>query len=86
MVEKQAEVNKKIAIINAEKQAAERIIQAKGEAEAILTKARAQAEANKEVAASLSDILVRQNYVDRWDGKLPQYMLGSDTNMLMQIK
>lgn len=86
MVEKQAEVNKKIAIINAEKQAAERVIQAKGEAEAILAKAEAQSEANKKVSASLSSILVQQNWVDKWDGVQPKYMLGEKTNMLMQVK
>ncbi len=86
MVEKQAEVNKKIAIINAEKQAAERVIQAKGEAEAILEKATAQARANKMVSASLSPILVQQNWVEQWNGVQPQYMLGSDANMLMSIK
>ena len=85
MVEKQAEVNKKIAIINAEKQAAERVIQAKGEAEAILAKADAQAKANEMVAASLSPILVQQNWVDQWNGVQPKYMLGDKANMLLSM-
>ena len=44
---------------------------AKGEADAILIRARAQAEANRLVSNSISSTLVQYNTVDKWNGELP---------------
>lgn len=33
----------------------------------------AEAEYNRKISASLSPLIVQQNFVDRWDGKLPTY-------------
>ena len=60
-------------------------MKAKGEAEAILAKADAQAQANQMVAASLSPILVQQNWVDQWNGVQPKYMLSDQANMLLSL-
>lgn len=59
---KQAEANAKIAIAQAE-----------GEAKALKIKADGEAYYNRTVAASLNELLVRQDAVEKWDGKLPTY-------------
>jgi len=79
MVEKQAEVNKKIAVIDAQKKAEVMIEEARGKAESIKAVADAQSKANKKVAASLTPLLVQQNQIERWDGVVPKYMLGGDS-------
>lgn len=60
---KQAEANAKIAIAKAE-----------GEARALRIQADGEAYYNRTVAASLNELLVRQDAIEKWDGKLPQYM------------
>lgn len=59
----QAEKDKQVAEINAE---AKRI------------SAQAEADANKKISESLTDELVRYNYANKWDGKMPTYV-GNDT-------
>ncbi len=49
---------------------------AKGEAEAIRIRGSAEAEYNQKVAASLTATLIQQRYLERWDGKLPQFSAG----------
>ena len=39
-------------------------------------KGEAEAADNAKVAASLTAVLVQQQYLARWDGRLPQYTLG----------
>ena len=68
---KQAEANAKIAVAKAE-----------GEAQALKVKADAEAYYNRTVAASLSDKLIQQYYIDKWDGKLPTYQGGNGTPLL----
>jgi len=62
---KQAEANAKIEIAKAE-----------GEARALKIKADGEAYYNRTVAASLNELLVRQDAVEKWDGKLPTYNGG----------
>ena len=62
---KQAEANAKIAIAQAE-----------GEANALKIKADGEAYYNRTVAASLNELLVRQDAIEKWDGKLPEYNGG----------
>jgi uncharacterized protein (UPF0333 family) len=52
------------------------------EAEAILKKAEAQAEANQKVSASLSEELIEYSKVEKWDGKLP---VATGGNTFMDI-
>lgn len=59
---KQAEAQAKIAIAQAE-----------GEAKALKIKADGEAYYNRTVAASLNELLVRQDAIEKWDGKLPTY-------------
>ena len=62
---KEAEANAKIAIANAE-----------GEARALKIKADGEAYYNRTVAASLNELLVKQDAIEKWDGKLPTYNGG----------
>ena len=79
-MQRQAEYEKQAAIA----QAQTAIEKAKGEAEAKKISADAQSYANAKLAASTDERVVSLKWVEKWDGKLPQYMLGDKT--LMQIK
>ncbi|MBP5720718.1 MAG: prohibitin family protein [Bacteroidales bacterium] len=67
---KQAEANAQIAIAKA-----------KGEAEATKVKADAEAYYNRTISASLSTLIVQEDWIEKWDGKLPEVM--SQGNGLM---
>ncbi len=56
---------------------------AKGRADALRTEGDAQMDYNRKVAQSLTDALIQSEYLKRWDGKLPQYMLGGNANILL---
>jgi len=49
-----------------------KVDKAKADAEAKLIEAKAEAAANKLVAESLTNNIIKQMYIDKWDGKLPQ--------------
>lgn len=53
------------------------IINAEATARAILIKAQAQAQANRKIAASVTDALLRWQYLVTWDGVLPTTLVGS---------
>jgi len=59
---KLAEANAKIAIANAE-----------GAAKSLLVQARAESEANRLRQQSLTQLLVQQQLLEKWDGRLPVY-------------
>ena len=69
----QAEKDKEVAQIAAE----QKKIQAEGDAEATRIKAQAEADANREVAASLTPGLIEKLKYEQWDGELPQVQGGS---------
>jgi len=72
---KQAEANAKIEIAKAE-----------GEARALKIKADGEAYYNRTVAASLNELLVRQDAISKWDGKLPEYYGGGGNLPLIELK
>jgi hypothetical protein len=59
--------------------------QAEGEADALRTKGEAKGTCNAKVASSLTPTLFQQQYLMRWNGQLPQYMLGGDNSLLVQL-
>ena len=59
---KQAEAEAKIKVATAE-----------GNAQALLTQSKAEAEANRMKQATLTPLLIQQQYIDKWNGVLPQY-------------
>ena len=69
---KEAEANAKIAIAKA-----------KGEGDAVRIKADAEAYYNRTIAASLSPMIVQEDLIEKWDGKMPQIVGGN--GMMMDI-
>ena len=69
---KEAEANAKIAIAKA-----------KGNADATKIKADAEAYYNRTIAASLSPMIIQEDLIEKWDGKMPQIVGGS--GMMMDI-
>ena len=61
-----------------------RVIAAQGDAQAVLTRARAAAEAQSIQRQTLSDLYVQFLAVDKWDGKVPQ-VTGSGGIPLVQL-
>lgn len=59
---KQAEAEAKIKIATAE-----------GNAQSLLVQSKAEAEANRLKQATLTPLLIQQQFIERWDGALPQY-------------
>lgn len=75
------ENEKKIATAKADAEA--KLAAAEAEAKAKLLEAEAEAKANKLLEESLTDKILRDKYLNKWDGKLPSTMLGDDTNILI---
>ncbi len=59
---------------------------ATAEAQAILTIATAQAAANKKVNATLTNNLIRNKYIDKWNGVEPQVASGKTLNVFTAKK
>jgi regulator of protease activity HflC (stomatin/prohibitin superfamily) len=59
--------------------------EAKGVAEATRIKGDAEAAYNARVASSLTPALIQQQYLARWDGRLPQYSLGANAVPLLPL-
>lgn len=68
------------AFLNAieEKQVAQQqLLKAETEKQTAITNAEAEAEANRSVSASLTDQIIQNKTVEKWDGKLPTVTGGS---------
>ncbi len=76
--EQQAERQK----IEAEAEAAVVKINADADAYSTRIKAEAEAEANKKIADSLTEPLIKFTEVNQWDGKLPTYFAGESSTTL----
>jgi prohibitin 2 len=61
------------------------LAEAKGVADALRIKGEAEAAYNARVAASLTSILIQQQYLAKWDGRLPQYSFGTGASPLVQL-
>ena len=70
----------------AEAEAKIKIARAEGNAKAMLTNARAEAESNQLRQRTLTPMLLQQQWIERWNGKLPETMLGDKTNAMIGIK
>jgi regulator of protease activity HflC (stomatin/prohibitin superfamily) len=71
---KEAEANAKIAVAKAE-----------GDAKAMKIKADAEAYYNRTISASLSPMIVQEDWIEKWDGKLPQ-VSGGNTPLIQMPK
>lgn len=79
-IEEQKAEQKRYELVQAQRQAEIAAAQAKGEGEATRIRADAEATYNQKVSASLTPTLIQQRYLEKWDGKLPQFSMGSGGN------
>jgi regulator of protease activity HflC (stomatin/prohibitin superfamily) len=95
-IEEQKAEQKRYELVQAQRQAEIAAAKAKGEGDAARERARGEAEAlrlkgeaeaayNAQVAASLTPVLIQQQYLSRWDGKLPVYTLAGSNGVLLQL-
>jgi len=82
----QAALTAENQVKTAEAEAKIKIARAEGNAKAMLTNARAEAESNQLKQRTLTPMLIQQQWIERWNGKLPETMLGDKTNAMIGIK
>ena len=61
------------------------IIAAKAEAERIRIEAEATAEANRTIAESLNDAILRNKTIEKWDGQLPRVTAGEGSTPMISV-
>lgn len=76
-------INNQTNIEKAEAEAKVKLTQAQAEADAKKIQAEAEAEANELLQKSLTDKILRQEYIDKWNGELPEIVTGDDSISLM---
>lgn len=84
-LQEQIAEQRKYELVKVKKEAEMAEAKAKGEANAILAKATAEAKANELLANSLNEKLLKLKYFEKWNGILPQTMLGDKTEMLLNM-
>ena len=72
---KEAEANAKIAVAKAE-----------GEARAMKIKADAEAYYNRTISASLTSLIVQEDFIEKWNGVLPQVQGSNNAIPIMNFK
>lgn len=77
------QIENKTSVEKAEAEAKVKLTQAQADADALKISAQAEAEANKVLEESLTDVILKQMYLEKWDGQLP--MVTSDNNMMLDI-
>jgi regulator of protease activity HflC (stomatin/prohibitin superfamily) len=82
----QAALRAENEVKTAEAQAKIKVATANGNAEAMLTAAKAEAEANRMKQVTLTPLLLQLEWINKWNGKLPETMLGDKTNAMIGIK
>ena len=60
-----------------------KVMQAEADAKAKLIAAQAEADANRIITESLTPEVLRQQYLDKWNGVLPSTVAGSDTSIIL---
>lgn len=68
-------------VAEANAQAKIKVAKANGDAEALKIKADAEAYYNKTISASLSDRIIAEDWIEKWDGKLPSTQMGNGAVM-----
>ena len=82
----QAVEDKQVAAQNklkAQTQAEQKIIEAEAAAKSKLIAAEAEAKANTTISKSLTDDILYQQWLEKWNGQLPQ-VAGSDANVIIE--
>ncbi|MDO5546879.1 MAG: prohibitin family protein [Eubacteriales bacterium] len=76
-------INNQTAIDKAEAEAQVKRTEAQASADAKLIEAEAEAEANRLLQESLNGMILQQEYIDRWNGELPDIVTGDSSTSLM---
>ena len=79
------QIENKKNIEKAEADAAVTKTDAQAKADAKVIAAQAEADANKLISDSIDDNVLRNRYYDKWDGKLPTTIVGSDASASLLI-
>lgn len=82
-IEEKQVAQQKLLTAETEKQTA--ITNAKAEAESMKIRAEAEAEANRKISQSLTDKIIENKKVEKWNGSLPKYMTGESSGTLFNI-
>lgn len=82
-IEEKQVAQQKLLKAETEKQTA--ITNAKAEAESMKIRAEAEAEANRKISQSLTDKIIENKKVEKWNGSLPKYMTGESSGTLFNI-
>ncbi len=69
--------------LKAEYENSTKIAKAEAEAKAKVVAAEAEAKANELLEKSLTDKILQEMYIDKWDGKLPNVVAGEDSMSVM---
>lgn len=81
-----AKLNAQTKIENAKASAESKLISAKAEASARIMNAESQAKANKMLNESITPEILEFNRINKWNGKLPTTVLGSNQNSIINLK
>jgi regulator of protease activity HflC (stomatin/prohibitin superfamily) len=82
----QAALTAENQVKTAEAQAKIKVAKAEGDAQALLTNARAEAESNKLRQSTLTPMLLQQQWIEKWSGNLPTTQMGSGSNIMYGLK
>ena len=77
------EIKNKQAVDKAEANAKVKMKNAQAEADAKIISAEAEAKANKLLENSLSEKILKEKYIQKWNGQLPKVITGDDGNTIM---
>jgi regulator of protease activity HflC (stomatin/prohibitin superfamily) len=88
-IQAKVDAKQKLDRMKVEKQQAEiaaekLMIEAQGKAQAKVVEAEGQAEANRLLERSLTDNVIKQQWIDKWDSHLPQ--VSSDSGIIISLK
>ncbi|MCQ2544596.1 MAG: hypothetical protein MJ126_10575 [Lachnospiraceae bacterium] len=77
------QIENKTSVEKAEAEAKVKVTQATAEAEAMLIEATAEAEANKLLEESLTDTILKQKTIDKWNGELPR--VSGENGLMLDV-
>ena len=80
-IQKALKAENEVKTIEAE--AKKRVAETQGQAEALRIKGDAEADYNRKISASLSTLIIQQNMIEKWDGKLP--VMSGATNTILDV-
>ncbi len=60
-----------------------KVAKAEAEAKAKIVEAEAEAKANELLEKTLTDKILQEMYIDKWNGELPQVVAGEDANLMI---